>query len=154
MEHLSWISYSIFLTLYMKIILLSRPNPMVESVCLCSKPFRNDGLQKMAIFHHENWNKRPIYHYFLWSASPRFLTQFYKTWCEDYTTLQTLSNGGIRVSVLRTVQKWQLTSCIFFKHISSISYSIFLKFYMQIIVFFKPYSMVTSATCVLKVKTV
>ena len=35
----------------MKIILLSKPNPMVESACLCSKPFRNDNLQKMAMLH-------------------------------------------------------------------------------------------------------
>ena len=38
----------------MKIILLSRLNPMVESASLFSKPLKNDSLQKMAIIHHEN----------------------------------------------------------------------------------------------------
>ena len=33
----------------MEIILLSKPNPLVEFMCLCSEPFRNDSMQKMAI---------------------------------------------------------------------------------------------------------
>ena len=41
-----------FLKLYMQIIVLFKPDPMVESACLCSKPIRNDSLQKMAIIYH------------------------------------------------------------------------------------------------------
>ena len=51
---------------------------MVESACQCSKPFRNESLQKIAIIHHTNWRKRQIFYFFVWSISPRFLTQFYK----------------------------------------------------------------------------
>ena len=36
----------------MQIIVLFKPDPMVESACLCSKPFRNGSLQKIAIIHH------------------------------------------------------------------------------------------------------
>ena len=62
----------------MQIIVLFKPNPMVESACLCSKPFRNDSLQKMAIIHHENSRKRLIYPYFVYKISPRLPTQFLK----------------------------------------------------------------------------
>ena len=67
-----------FLKSNMKTILLSKLNPMVESACLFSKPFRNDSLQKMAIIPHENSRKRSIYHYFVQSISPRFLPRFLK----------------------------------------------------------------------------
>ena len=51
-----------FLKLSIKIILLSRPDPVVESACLWSKAFRNESLQKMVIIHHENLRKKPNYH--------------------------------------------------------------------------------------------
>ena len=41
----------------MKIILLFKPDPMVQSACLCLKRIRNDSLQKLAIYHHENQEK-------------------------------------------------------------------------------------------------
>ena len=88
------------LKLDMKIILLFKPDPMVDSACLCSKPFRNESYSKMAIIHHENSKERPFYHHFVYSITPRLLTRFFKTKYEYYTTPQARSNGGIRVSVL------------------------------------------------------
>ena len=55
-EHNSLVSY-------LKIMLLSKHNQMVESACLSSKPFRNDSQQK--IIHHKNSRKRPNYNHFV-----------------------------------------------------------------------------------------
>ena len=52
-----------FLKLNMKIILLSKFNPMMESACLSSKVLKNDSLHKIAIIYHEISRKRPIYHF-------------------------------------------------------------------------------------------
>ena len=41
-----------FLKLNMQIIVISKPDPMVESARLCSKSFRIGSLQKIAIIHH------------------------------------------------------------------------------------------------------
>ena len=92
----------------MQIIVLFKLNPMVESACLQPKPVRIDSLQKMAIIHHKNSRKRPIYHYFVLSISPHFLTRFFKIQFKTYTTLQPQTNGGIRVSVLKPIHKRQL----------------------------------------------
>ena len=92
-----------FLKLHIKIILLSKPNPMVEFACLCSWPFRNDILQKMAKVNLKNQRKRLIHLHFVKSISPRFLTRFHKTWYENYTSVQAISNGVICVWVLKTV---------------------------------------------------
>ena len=97
--------YIRFFKLNENITLLSKPNPMVESACLCSKPLRNGSLQKMAIVNHENLRKRPFYHYFVQSISPRLLTRFFQTQYEKCTTLQAQSNVRIRVSVLKAIQK-------------------------------------------------
>ena len=53
-----------FLKLYMKVIVLFKPDPTVESACLCLEWLRNDSLPRMAIFHHENSRKRLIFHHF------------------------------------------------------------------------------------------
>ena len=47
-----------FLELYMQIIVLVKLDPMVESACLCSKPFRNGSLQKIAIIHHKRLKQK------------------------------------------------------------------------------------------------
>ena len=67
-----------FSKLNMKIILLFKPDPMVESVHLCSKPFRNHSLQKMAIIHHENLKKRLNRHHFYIAYLLNFLLNFLK----------------------------------------------------------------------------
>ena len=78
------------------------PNPMLEYACLCSKPLRNDNLQKIAIIHHKNSRKKPNFPDFVLSVSPRFLTRILKTLFENYTSLQARSNGRIREFVLKT----------------------------------------------------
>ena len=53
-----------FLKLYMQIIVLFKPDPMVESARLCSKLFRNGSLQKITIIHHTKLKQKanvPLY---------------------------------------------------------------------------------------------
>ena len=65
-----------FLKLNMKIIQLSKPNPMVQSACLCSKPFRNESLQMMAIIHHETQENSQIKIILYWAYLLDFLLDF------------------------------------------------------------------------------
>ena len=97
--------YIRFFKLNMNIALLSKPNPIVESVCLWSKPLRNGSLQKMAIVHHKNSRKGPISYYFVQSISPRFLIRFLKPLYANYSTFHTQTNGGLRISGLKLIQK-------------------------------------------------
>ena len=83
----------------MQIIVLFKPDPRVESACLCPKPFRNDSLQKLAIFHHRN-SRKGQFIIILYKAYPLdFLLVVFKL---DMKVIL-LFNGGIRAPLLVTI---------------------------------------------------